>query len=106
MPSVCWGTSAAHWGLESSPRTYTTGDAASWGDAAMTVLEQAASIAAKCQSARRTGDRWQCLCPSHDDTQASLTITAKDDRVLIHCHAGCSTRIILQDLNLTERYLF
>jgi len=72
----------------------------------VTATEQAASIAANCQQARQIGDRWQCLCPSHDDIQASLTITAKDDRVLIHCHAGCSTSSILQALNLTERDLF
>lgn len=72
----------------------------------MTALEHAATIAARCQQARRIGDRWQCLCPSHDDTQASLSITAQGEKVLLHCHAGCDTRIILADLGLSERDLF
>jgi 5S rRNA maturation endonuclease (ribonuclease M5) len=72
----------------------------------MSALDQAATIAQKCQQARRIGDRWQCLCPSHDDTQASLSIRAREDRVLMHCHAGCDTKTILAMLGFTERDLF
>src|SRR5262245_39093340 len=72
----------------------------------MTALEQAASIAARCQGSRQVGNRWQALCPSHDDTNASLTITPKDDRVLLHCHAGCDTANILAILGFSERDLF
>jgi putative DNA primase/helicase len=28
-------------------------------------------------------------CPCHDDRTASMSITEKDGRVLVHCHAGC-----------------
>jgi 5S rRNA maturation endonuclease (ribonuclease M5) len=72
----------------------------------MNALERAATIATKCQQARRIGDRWQCLCPSHDDSTASLSIRASEDRVLMHCHAGCDTKNILAILGLNERDLF
>jgi len=30
------------------------------------------------------------LCPAHDDRNPSLSIQLADDRILIHCFAGCS----------------
>lgn len=47
----------------------------------------------------------QCICPAHDDKQASLTITEADDRVLVHCHAGCETNKVLQSVGLTMKDL-
>jgi len=48
-------------------------------------------IAGRLQNARRSGEGWQACCPSHNDTNASLSISRGDDgRVLLHCHAGCS----------------
>ena len=40
------------------------------------------------------GGRWHghdgmARCPSHDDRTASLAIREGEDRVLVHCHAGC-----------------
>lgn len=46
---------------------------------------------------------WQARCPCHDDKKASLTIT-NDDRTgktLIRCHAGCSTKDIVERVGLT-----
>jgi hypothetical protein len=31
-------------------------------------------------------------CPMHDDVTPSFSITEREDRVLIHYHAGCGTR--------------
>ncbi len=37
--------------------------------------------------------RWQALCPVHDDSGPSLSITQKDHGdLLLHCFAGCPTR--------------
>lgn len=33
---------------------------------------------------------YTAICPAHDDKQASLTIKAGDNGVLLHCHAKCS----------------
>jgi hypothetical protein len=51
---------------------------------------------------RDTGPgRWQALCPAHDDSGASLSITQKDDGdLLLHCHAGCPTRSVLDAVGL------
>jgi hypothetical protein len=35
---------------------------------------------------------WTAHCPAHEDRNASLSLTEKDDgTVLLNCHAGCST---------------
>lgn len=45
-------------------------------------------------------------CPAHDDKNPSLSVSYKDDRVLLHCHAGCKTSDILKELGLTTADLF
>jgi hypothetical protein len=39
---------------------------------------------------KANGDGWIARCPAHDDRHASLSITEKNGKVLVHCHAGCS----------------
>ena len=48
----------------------------------------------------------QCICPAHNDKQASLTITEADGRVLVHCHAGCETNKVLHSVGLTMKDLY
>lgn len=56
---------------------------------------------------RRTGDgRWIARCPAHDDRTPSLSIRAADDRILIHCHAGCHAEDVITALGLTWRDLY
>ncbi|HWT50012.1 MAG TPA: toprim domain protein, partial [Mycobacterium sp.] len=45
-------------------------------------------------------------CPAHDDTSPSLSVTAIEGRVLIHCHAGCEARDIAGALGLQMADLF
>jgi hypothetical protein len=52
------------------------------------------------------GDRLMARCPAHDDHTASLSITATNDRVLLNCHAGCSTSDVARLLGLTMANLF
>lgn len=49
------------------------------------------------QQVKKTGPaRYIALCPSHQDRRPSLTITEKDDgMVLIRCWAGCGAADIL-----------
>jgi putative DNA primase/helicase len=48
------------------------------------------------------GDSCMALCPCHDDRKASLSISydSRDSKTLIHCHAGCSARDILDRVGL------
>jgi 5S rRNA maturation endonuclease (ribonuclease M5) len=38
------------------------------------------------------------MCPAHDDRNPSLSIREKDGKVLVHCHAGCSQRDVVDAL--------
>jgi putative DNA primase/helicase len=50
-------------------------------------------------NARRSGRNWTALCPAHDDSTPSLSITQADDKVLVHCFAGCSQQAVLAALS-------
>jgi hypothetical protein len=41
---------------------------------------------------------WICCCPAHADHRPSLNITARDGRLLLYCHAGCSQTAVLNAL--------
>ena len=59
------------------------------------------------KSCNKTGEHsYQALCPAHDDRKASLTITDAGDKILLHCHAGCELKSILNAMNLKESDLF
>ena len=46
------------------------------------------------KSYRSGKDEYQCLCPAHNDKTASLSIkNLPDERILIHCFAGCAAKI-------------
>ena len=51
-------------------------------------------------------DRWMARCPAHDDRRPSLSVQVADDRILIHCFAGCSPQEIVEALGLEMRDLF
>lgn len=54
-----------------------------------------------------SGSGFTCRCPSHKDRSPSLVIGIGDDgRVLLHCHAGCSTEAVVEALGLEQRDLF
>jgi predicted protein tyrosine phosphatase len=59
-------------------------------------------IIERLEHCRATGpNRWIARCPAHKDSSPSLVITQPDsERVLIHCHAGCSAGDILDSLGL------
>ncbi|MGV0618168.1 toprim domain-containing protein [Mycolicibacterium elephantis] len=48
----------------------------------------------------------QAQCPAHDDGRASLSVTAIEGSVLVHCHAGCQTDDVLAAVQLEMRDLF
>lgn len=47
------------------------------------------------------GDRWDAICPAHEDSRKSLTIgIGNNGSVLLTCHAGCKVRAIVEALGL------
>ena len=64
-------------------------------------------LLARLRKVRRTRAGWTALCPAHDDREPSLSINEGDDgRILLYCHAGCSTQGVLLALDMTFRDLF
>lgn len=56
---------------------------------------------------RQTGrDRWVACCPAHDDKTPSLQVTQANDRVLIHCFAGCGGNEVLESVGLDFSVLY
>lgn len=55
---------------------------------------------------RKTANGWQAQCPAHEDRKASLSVSMADERILMHCHAGCETPAILEKIDLKPRDLF
>ena len=51
--------------------------------------------------------QWTARCPAHDDRKPSLSISeGEDGRILLKCHAGCSTEQIVGAIGLTLGDLF
>ncbi|MEI6644219.1 MAG: toprim domain-containing protein [Novosphingobium sp.] len=51
------------------------------------------------QKFRSSGDGFVCRCPAHEDDQPSLKISnGKDGKILIHCHAGCEPRVVIDEI--------
>lgn len=46
-------------------------------------------------SAHRVGSSWMAHCPAHEDSTASLSVSFENDKILLHCHAGCSQDSVL-----------
>ena len=51
-------------------------------------------------------DSYICCCPVHRDKEPSLSVKETDERILMHCHAGCSTEMILGAIGLEMKHLF
>ena len=46
-------------------------------------------------------DRWIACCPAHKDKSPSLSVRLIDDKILIHCFAGCGVDEIVSSIGLT-----
>jgi len=49
---------------------------------------------------------YAALCPAHEDRTPSLSVTYRDEKVLLHCHAGCPVDAVLSALALDYTDLF
>lgn len=48
--------------------------------------------------AKRIGDNWQAKCPAHKDDRASLSLSEREGKLLLRCHAGCDFESITNAL--------
>ena len=51
-------------------------------------------------------NQYMAKCPCHDDKKASLSITQKNNKILLHCFAGCNSENIVNSIGLTMKDLF
>jgi DNA primase len=59
------------------------------------------------EGVKETGpNRWLAQCPAHHDRSPSLSVRDADDRLLIHCFAGCEPLDIVQAVGLELSDLF
>jgi putative DNA primase/helicase len=59
------------------------------------------------EKVKATSNGWQARCPAHEDRDPSLSIAVGEDgRILLRCHAGCSTEAIVAAIGLEMRDLF
>jgi hypothetical protein len=47
---------------------------------------------------RKCGSQWVARCPAHEDRSPSLSITERNGKVLVCCHAGCSQTDVIAAL--------
>jgi len=48
--------------------------------------------------AHRSGDDYVARCPAHDDHKPSLSISNPNEKILFHCHAGCTPEDVITAL--------
>lgn len=49
---------------------------------------------------------YMAKCPAHNDKRASLSIKESNEKILIHCFAGCKTEDIVKRMGVTMKDLF
>jgi type II secretory pathway pseudopilin PulG len=64
------------------------------------------SILDRLQGVRHSGSGWVALCPTHDDSSPSLSISERNGKILFHCHAGCAVEKIVAAVGLKISELF
>lgn len=70
-------------------------------------MTAADTLLARLDKVRSTGpDAWIALCPAHEDKRPSLSVRQADDRVLIHCWAGCGAADVMGAVGLRLADLF
>lgn len=63
-------------------------------------MNDIATIASELGGQHTHGNTWQCLCPAHDDENASLTLSLSGSgKILFYCHAGCSQGAVMSSLS-------
>jgi hypothetical protein len=64
------------------------------------------NVIARLHRVTRSGEGWTAQCPAHEDHKPSLSINVRDEKILLHCHAGCTTETVCAALGIDVRELF
>lgn len=64
------------------------------------------AVRERLEGVRGTGSSFTARCPAHEDRDPSLSVTDKGDRIVLHCHAGCETRDVLEAIGLSWSDVF
>jgi 5S rRNA maturation endonuclease (ribonuclease M5) len=65
-----------------------------------------ADVASRLHGVRPSGDGYVARCPAHDDHNPSLSVSVNDaGKLLLHCHAGCDQRTVLDAIQATPQML-
>jgi len=65
-------------------------------------------LLSRLQHVRKTGTGgWTARCPAHDDRNPSLSVSLGErGKILVHCHAGCSTEEVIEAIGMKMTDLF
>lgn len=64
-------------------------------------------VLSKLSHPKKVASGWSARCPAHDDRRPSLSIAeGEDGAVLLKCHAGCETSVIVSAIDLKLSDLF
>ncbi len=55
--------------------------------------------------ARKSGTTWMARCPAHDDRTPSLSITIRNGKLLVCCHAGCPQTSVISALRARDLWV-
>lgn len=62
------------------------------------------NILSQLRNVKKSGSGWTAQCPAHDDKRNSLSINESiDDKLLLHCHAGCTFESIIARVELNPK---
>jgi hypothetical protein len=64
------------------------------------------TLLSRLDKVRGGNGRWMAQCPAHEDRDPSLSVSEVDDRILLHCHAGCEVYDVLNAIGLEVGDLF
>ncbi|NQY11907.1 MAG: AAA family ATPase [Flavobacteriales bacterium] len=54
------------------------------------------------EKVKKSGNGYIACCPAHNDKNPSLSVTFNGSGVLLHCHAGCDYKDIINSLNMSS----
>lgn len=63
-------------------------------------------VLSRLQNVKKSGAGFTARCPNHNDKQNSLSVSEKDGKVLLHCHALCSANSICAGIGIELKDLF
>ena len=63
-------------------------------------------VLSRLKGIKGSGFQYTALCPAHEDKTPSLAISEKEGKILLHCHAGCTTESIVTAMGLEMKDLF